>query len=135
VAFCNASDWGDLLEDPRFADDNSRTRHHVELEPRLAEIFLTKPRGEWLALLQAADVPCGPVNSVADIAADPQIAARQVIVRTGSGRFAAQPVRMPSLASRAERPAPRLGEHNVEILQALGYPDTEIARLAALRIV
>jgi CoA:oxalate CoA-transferase len=135
VAFCNAIDGGDLLEDPRFADGNSRTRHHAELEPRLAEIFLTKPRGEWLALLQAADVPCGPVNSVADIAADPQIAARQMIVRTGSGRFAAQPVRMPSLASRAERRAPRLGEHNVEILQALGYADTEIARLAALRIV
>jgi CoA:oxalate CoA-transferase len=135
VAFCNTTDRGDLVEDPRFTDGNSRTRHHTVLELKLAEIFLTKPRVEWLELLQAADVPCGPVNSIADIAADPQIAARQMIVRSGSGRFAAQPVRTPSLVSHTERPAPQLGEHNIEILRALGYEDAEIARLAAGAVI
>jgi CoA:oxalate CoA-transferase len=135
IALCRAIGKPCLVDDPRFADVNSRTHHHADLEPLLAQIFLARSRAEWLALLQAADVPCGAVNSIADAAADPQLAARQMIVRVGSGRFAAQPVRTPSLGPSNERPAPQLGEHSTEILRTLGYGDAEIARLSAARVI
>lgn len=128
-SLCKVVQRQDLLDDARFADGNARTRHHAELEPLLAEAFLTNTRATWLALLSAADVPCGPVNSIADIAADPQVEARQMLLQVGGGMFAAQPVRMASLDPRNERQAPKLGEHTAEILRELGYADRDIEAL------
>jgi CoA:oxalate CoA-transferase len=125
-SLCEATQRQDLVGDPRFADGNARTRHHAALEPLLIGVFLTKTRSTWIELLSAADVPCGPVNSIADIAADPQVEARQMIVQVGAGKFAAQPVRMASVDPRNERPAPKLGEHTAEILRELGYTDRDI---------
>ena len=128
-SLCEATQRQDLVGDPRFADGNARTRHHAALEPLLIGVFLTKTRSTWIELLSAADVPCGPVNSIADIAADPQVEARQMIVQVGAGKFAAQPVRMASVDPRNERPAPKLGEHTAEILRELGYTDRDIEAL------
>ena len=69
------------------------------------------------------------MNSIADIAADPQVEARQMILQVGGGRFAAQPVRMASLGPRNERQAPKLGEHTAEILREVGYTDRDIEAL------
>jgi crotonobetainyl-CoA:carnitine CoA-transferase CaiB-like acyl-CoA transferase len=128
-SLCKAAQREDLVHDPRFVDGNARTRHHAALEPLLSEVFLTKTRKAWIELLTAADVPCGPVNSIADIAADPQVAARQMTVQVGGGRFTAQPVRMASVDPRNERPAPQLGQHTAEILRELGYTDQDIEAL------
>ena len=66
----------DLAEDRRFADNRSRTDNQHLLEPLLAKQFVGRPTGEWLARLEAAGIPCGPINSVAELAADPQVAHR-----------------------------------------------------------
>ena len=128
-SLCKAAQRQDLVDDPRFSDGNARTRHHAALEPLLMGVFLTKTRKTWIELLSAADVPCGPVNSIADIAADPQVDARQMTVQVGAGKFAAQPVRMASVDPRNERPAPKLGEHTAEVLREIGYTDREIEAL------
>jgi crotonobetainyl-CoA:carnitine CoA-transferase CaiB-like acyl-CoA transferase len=60
------------------------------------------------------------VNSIAAIAAGPQVAARQMLVQVAAGKFVSQPIRMPSIDPRTENAAPALGEHTIEILQELG---------------
>jgi len=88
-----------------------------------------------LAALQAADVPCGPVNTIADIAGDPQIAARGMIAQVGGGRYARQPIRGASTAGTVDRPAPALGEHTREVLAWLGYAAGEIDDMAARHVI
>lgn len=134
-ALCGVLGQPDLPGDPRFATNTTRTAAHAELERILASVFRTRPRAAWLPLLADADVPSGPVNTIAEIADDPQIAARTMLVRAGAGRFAAQPIRSPSVNPASDRPAPRLGEHTSSILESLGYDSDEIADLKARGIV
>ena len=134
-ALCRTIGRPDFITDERFVDGNARTRNHAVLEPLLLATFATRIRSEWLELLEKADVPCGPVNSIADIAADPQIAARQMVVQVGADKFAALPIRSESSAAPRETPAPALGQHTDAILSALAYGPEDITRLRAKKIV
>jgi CoA:oxalate CoA-transferase len=134
---CSALEREPLATDPRFRDGGARVRRHAELEPLLVEAFRARGRKEWLAILAAADIPCGPVNTVADAVQDPQILARGEIVEAppGGARFAGVPIHTTSHRPGGERPAPRLGEHTDEILGELGLPGEEIGRLRAAGVV
>jgi crotonobetainyl-CoA:carnitine CoA-transferase CaiB-like acyl-CoA transferase len=134
---CRALDRDGLAADPRFRDGGARVRRHTELEPLLVEAFRARGRKEWLAILEAADIPCGPVNTVADAVQDPQVLARGQIVEAppGGARFAGVPIHTTSHHPGGERPAPRLGEHTDEILEELGLAAEEIARLRADGVV
>ena len=134
-ALCRTIGRPDFITDSRFVDGNARTRNHAALEPLLLAAFTTRMRSEWLKLLEEADVPCGPVNSIADIAADPQIAARQMVVQVGTDKFAALPIRSESGAAPRETPAPALGQHTDAILTELAYSPGDISRLRAKKIV
>jgi len=119
---CRIRGFEVLADDDRFATGAARIANHGELEARLEAVFRTRPRADWLAELEAADIPCGPVNTVAEALAQPQIAARRmisVVTRTDGTamRFAAAPIAGRTAA--AERPAPALGEHTTEILAEL----------------
>jgi len=134
-AMCRVIGRADLIEDARFAHNNTRTANHAALEPILAAEFPKRGRDAWLALLQAADVPCGPVNTIDEVVADPQIAARGMIAEVGGGRYARQPIRGLSTAEAGERPAPALGEHTRDILAGLGYSAAEIEDMTARHVV
>lgn len=124
----------DLADDPRFATNRARVEHRAALVPLIAERTRAFTRADLLAALEAAGVPAGPINTVADVFADPQVAARFMRLDLAAGDGGTIPsVRTPILMSETppayDRAAPRLGEHTEAVLAELGYDAAEIARL------
>ena len=110
----------ELSSDPRFADFAARGAHAGELQRLLDAIFTTRPASDWLEMLRAAGVPCGPVNDVAQALLDPQTRAREMIVATEHPYFGrveqvASPVRVGSVTPSYRR-APRLHEDADQLL-------------------
>ncbi len=127
--------------DERFATNPARVRHRAQLIPRVAERLITAPTAAWIERLLDVDVPCGPVNSVAEALADPQAVARgmvqTVIDDNGEGIPQVGPVAKLSATPPQIRSAPpRLGEHTALILaQRLGMTDEEIVELTATGVI
>jgi CoA:oxalate CoA-transferase len=112
--------------DPRFATNPERVRHVETLTEEIEVALSTRPSREWLALLEAAGVPSGPLNDVAQVMADPQVAARNMIVTAqdpdiGPIRMQGNPVKLSAHADPATRPpAPDLDGDRAAILKELG---------------
>jgi CoA:oxalate CoA-transferase len=121
----------DLSANPLFSDSNARTEHHAALEPELQAALSKRSRTDWLAALEAGKVPAGPLNDIAAVAEDPQVAARGMLRRVGERTFVKQPVRFSTYADIPEQPPPRLGEHTETVLAECGYSPEEIAAMRA----
>ncbi len=123
-----------LVADPRFAEDPSRVENAAELVGELDAAFAARPRDEWIERLKAGDIPAGPVQDYADLAADPQVAANgyiQEIDHPAAGRIqvVGVPTRFSRTPPRAPGPAPELGQHTEEVLLELGYSWDDIGEL------
>ncbi len=99
--------------------------------PLIGEIMQTRPAHEWLEMLTAAGIPCGPIKSVGNALADPHVAARRMIVELehpmlGTLKSLATPVHLSANAITYRHHPPQLGEQNEEILGEIGYNTTEI---------
>jgi CoA:oxalate CoA-transferase len=131
--FCALIGRVDIIDDPRFADGWLRVQNYSALKPVMEPPFKAKTTSEWLAELEAAGIPCSPVNSVAEAAADPQVRSRDMILRVeqpGAGAFevANTPFHFSRTQGEASGHAPELGEHTAEVLGALlGLSGKEIA--------
>jgi crotonobetainyl-CoA:carnitine CoA-transferase CaiB-like acyl-CoA transferase len=130
----------ELAEDPRLADAETRSHHVAELYALVAECVRERPSAYWLDRLKTADIPCGPVNPLAELPADAQLAAVDFFrlaehPSEGSIRMVRPPVRFGDAGWALRHPAPRLGEHSREILREAGYSEHEIGDLLARRIV
>jgi len=132
---CGAIGTGWMLEDERFATIAARSEHRDACVAALEAVLRTNTTGHWVAALAAADVPSGPIYSIAEACADPQTVARDLIAATehpvlGTVRQVRSPLRMPGAAEEL-RPAPKRGEHTRRVLHELaGMDDGEIDRLA-----
>ena len=133
--FCGAIERDDLAQDQRFIDNASRLRDHHVLEPILAELFRSRPTQHWLARLEAAQVPCGPVNAVAQVVQDPQVAHRGMLTEIphpslGSWRVANTPFVLSGSRTGPQGAAPALGEHTGPVLSEwLGLSPQELKAL------
>jgi crotonobetainyl-CoA:carnitine CoA-transferase CaiB-like acyl-CoA transferase len=126
----------ELAEDPRLADAQMRSRHVAELYALVAECVCGAPTAYWLDRLKAADIPCGPVNPLAELPADEQLAAVgffPVAEHPSEGRIrmVRPPVRFGDAGCALRHPAPRLGEHSREILCEAGFGEREVDELIA----
>jgi formyl-CoA transferase len=134
--FCEIAGRPDLAADPRFTANAGRVRHRAVLVPLLEAIVREKPAAFWTEKLEAAGVPCGPINTIAQAFADPQAAARGIRVdlphpTAGTVPVVGMPIRMSASSARYERPPPLLGEHTDEVLREVAGLDG--AEIAALR--
>jgi len=110
-----------LAADPRFATNEARVRGEGALRAELEAALAARRVAEWLPLLEAAGVPCGPIQDVAQVLADPQVAARNMVIRAGDARMAGNPVKLAAFPDPAQRaPAPELDQHRAAILRELG---------------
>jgi crotonobetainyl-CoA:carnitine CoA-transferase CaiB-like acyl-CoA transferase len=130
----------ELADDPRYGTNETRVVHRKTLAPKLAELIRTFRRDELMAALERAGVPAGPINTVAQVFAEPQVVHRKLRLDlpTGDGRMVPSvrsPITMMGSPLVYDHASPRLGEHTDELLEWLGYVDADIARLRAAHIV
>jgi crotonobetainyl-CoA:carnitine CoA-transferase CaiB-like acyl-CoA transferase len=149
VGAANQSNWLKLVraleaptlgEDSRFADNPARMQNLPALVTALDAIFRQRPVAEWLAVLEAHGVPAGPVNDIAAMTADPQVAARGMwreLAHPVAGRTRALgcPIKFAEHPQPLPTPAPRLGEHAGQVLVELGFADNEVAAMRSSRSV
>jgi CoA:oxalate CoA-transferase len=139
--FCDAVGLAHLKADPRFVDNPSRTQNHGALDPLLREHFKHRPRAHWLEVLGKAGVPCAPVANVAEVAVNPQLLERNMILAADHPTFSGLLVPGSPLKSAGGEPvpptrAPALGEHTDVVLQRLlGYDQARMADLRARGII
>lgn len=137
ATFCAAIGVPDASSDPHFATNRDRMAHKPELLPRIEAALAARTADEWVSLLNAAGIACGPVNDFRAMIDDPQVRHREMIRRMpdphgGELRFVANPIRMSATPPRYERVPPRLNEQRDEILSDwLGLDETAIAAIAA----
>ncbi|HXJ10328.1 MAG TPA: CaiB/BaiF CoA-transferase family protein [Burkholderiales bacterium] len=132
--FCDAAGCAALAQDPRFATNGKRVENRAEITRLLQEIFSKKRTAEWVALLEAAGVPNGPINDIAQVFAEPQVKARGVRIElehaaAGMLPMVASPMRFSGTPIEYRAAPPLLGEHTEEVLRSLGKSDAEIGRL------
>ncbi|HCU99670.1 MAG TPA: carnitine dehydratase, partial [Dehalococcoidia bacterium] len=127
----------DLIDDPRFDTGPKRTANHSVLEPLLFEAFRRKPSEHWLKEFLAADIPSGPLNTISDVVADPQVKHREMIQEVthpvaGTMPVANTPIRLSRSESGISGPPPSMGEHTAEVLsELLGLGLEEVEQLRA----
>jgi crotonobetainyl-CoA:carnitine CoA-transferase CaiB-like acyl-CoA transferase len=135
--FCEAAGCKELAVDPRFATNGQRVENRAELTRLLQEVFLKRSTKEWVDVLEAAGVPNGPINNVAQVFEEPQVKARNIrqeLDHPVAGKLptVASPMRFSATPLVHRRAPPLLGEHTDEVLRGvLGKSDAEIAALRA----
>jgi crotonobetainyl-CoA:carnitine CoA-transferase CaiB-like acyl-CoA transferase len=138
--FCAVAGCEALAQDPRFAKNADRVRHRELLVPLMAERMRLRQRADWLAALDAATVPCGPINNLAEVFADPQVQSREMTVTVAhphdpSLKLVASPMKLSATPVQTRLPPPLLGQHTDAVLGEFGIDATERQRLRELGVL
>ncbi|MGE0330614.1 MAG: CaiB/BaiF CoA transferase family protein [Ramlibacter sp.] len=139
--FCAVAGRPDLASDPRYAKNQDRVRNRSELVPALEAIMKTRTKADWLAALEAAKVPCGAINNLAEVFADPQVNERGMVTQwphplKDGLRLVASPMKLSATPVRTDLPPPLLGQHTQQVLRdVLNYPDEKLSELKKGKVI
>ncbi len=138
--WCAVAGHPDWAHDPRFATNPARVRHRAELIPLMRQITVTRTTDAWIAALEAEAVPCGPINTLDRVFADPQVQHRGLkldLPHAAGGRApgVGNPLHLSATPVAYRQAPPVLGEHTDAVLTSLGYSPQDIAGLRAGGIV
>ena len=131
----------DLAENEHYATNPARVQHRNVLVPLLAEMVKQKTKHEWISLLETAGVPCGPINNLDEVFANPQVVARDMCITlphpsSGEVRLVGNPIKMSATPIEYLKPPALLGQHTTEILRTLlNYDEAKIAGLKSKNII
>ena len=119
--FCAVAGHPEWATDPRFSSNAQRVANRAVLVPLLRQATVMRSSADWIAALEAAGVPCGPINHIDQVFADPQVIARGLQITlphtlAGSVPLVANPIRLSGSPVAYQRPPPLLGEHTAEVL-------------------
>ena len=136
VKFCAVAHMPELGVHPLFAKNRDRVTNRAQLVPMLEAVMRTRTKADWLAALEAAKVPCGAINNLAEVFADPQVTARGMVTPwlhplQSDLRLVASPMKLSATPPRNDRAPPLLGQHTDEVLREVLQMTSE--RLTGLK--
>ena len=138
---CDFVQMPELVDDPRFADNQSRVANREILGDILNQVFKTRDAHVWLGMLQEAGIPSGPINALEDVFNHPQASAREMKIdiehpTAGQVSFPGFPYKFSATPAELRRPPPMLGEHTDEVLvELLGYSPQDVTALREAGVV
>jgi crotonobetainyl-CoA:carnitine CoA-transferase CaiB-like acyl-CoA transferase len=138
--FCELLGLEELIDDPRFSTNAKRVAGRDEIMPLFEEKMRTKTRNEWLQMFEEAKLPCGPILDVDEVFADENVSKRDLIFTQehpveGLIRQLGFPFKFSRTPAEAKLRPPLLGEHNQEVLEALGYSVREIDKFKEKKVI
>jgi crotonobetainyl-CoA:carnitine CoA-transferase CaiB-like acyl-CoA transferase len=138
--FCEVALQPGLAADPRFSRNADRVRHRDTLVPLLAGVMKQRKRADWLNTLQAVKVPCGPINDLAEVFADPQVRSRDMTVRmphplAQTVELVASPMKLSATPVQYRMAPPLLGQHTEQVLREFGLGADEVRALREARAI
>jgi crotonobetainyl-CoA:carnitine CoA-transferase CaiB-like acyl-CoA transferase len=139
--YCKVAGQPELAEDPRFARNQDRVRNRAVLVPLLEDAMKTRGKYDWLPALEAAKVPCGAINNLAEVFADPQVRERGMVHAwehplAGTVNLVGSPLKLSGTPVRTDRAPPLLGQHTQEVLaEVLGWDADRVDALRAREVL
>ena len=145
VKFCKVANMPELGVNPLFAKNRDRVLNRSQLVPILETVMKLRSKADWLAALEAAKVPCGAINNLAEVFTDPQIEAREMVAHwqhpfKNDLSLVASPIKLSATPVRAPGqgglPPPLLGQHTDEVLrEVLNYSEAQLAELKTIQAI
>ena len=139
--YCEAANVPELGVNPLFALNRDRVKNRAQLVPILEAVMRTRHKADWLAALETAKVPCGAINNLAEVFADPHIQSRGMVTHwqhphQSDLALVSSPIKLSATPVRTDLPPPLLGQHTVEVLRSmLNYPEAKLSELKGNKVI